>query len=364
MLNVSLSAPASKEHSPPLDFAFLALMHNVKSSRHPWRVLFNRMPNQPLAFSLGKFVKGVRISIRPSALGGLVRMWRRFSGHCYEDNEKNGLCVALWERRHWLQVSSMDNAIHAFRETSDLLDPFTRVVLDLWADLIGRGTTVRISSESSSIDCGSCTSGGTGTLPTEVLLEPSYLQYSMEVLEWAPAIEDWSRELRVLDAEQPWRNCWIDAPAEHSYNTMYAPCNPEALVFVPSSMTRQAVISGIVVASLWRTLISWLHGSMKSLPSPRRPKIRLPGLLRRARLVLGLLRPPVEAAEALNEDSFSFAPVEPATSGPGAVVTKSSTAPTDVEASAHGAEDPPSNLVLAPFEMLDQIATSERLASE
>ncbi|OWY99526.1 LOW QUALITY PROTEIN: hypothetical protein PHMEG_00029458 [Phytophthora megakarya] len=75
MLNVSLSAPAPKEHSPPLDFAFLALMHNVRSSRHPWRVLYDRMPDEPLTFSLGKFVKGVRISIRASGLGGLVRMW-------------------------------------------------------------------------------------------------------------------------------------------------------------------------------------------------------------------------------------------------------------------------------------------------
>ncbi|OWZ13824.1 hypothetical protein PHMEG_00012785 [Phytophthora megakarya] len=60
------------------------------------------MPNELLTFSLGKFVKGVWISIRASGLGGLVRMWCRFSGHCYENNEKIDLCVALCERRHWL----------------------------------------------------------------------------------------------------------------------------------------------------------------------------------------------------------------------------------------------------------------------
>ncbi|OWZ06830.1 LOW QUALITY PROTEIN: hypothetical protein PHMEG_00020865 [Phytophthora megakarya] len=135
MLNVRLSAPAPKEHSPPLDFAFLALMHNVRSSRHPWRVLFDRMPSEPLTFSLGKCVKGVRISIRASGLGGLVRMWRRLSGHWYEDNKKVDLCVALWERRHWLQVSSMDNAIQVFRKASDPCDPFTQVILSLWADV-------------------------------------------------------------------------------------------------------------------------------------------------------------------------------------------------------------------------------------
>ncbi|OWY92402.1 hypothetical protein PHMEG_00038617, partial [Phytophthora megakarya] len=88
MLNVSLSESAPKDHVSPLDFAFLALMHNIHSARHPWRVLFDRMPDEPLTFELGKLVEGVRISIRASGHGGLVRMWRRFSGHCYEDNEK------------------------------------------------------------------------------------------------------------------------------------------------------------------------------------------------------------------------------------------------------------------------------------
>ncbi|OWZ01821.1 hypothetical protein PHMEG_00026723 [Phytophthora megakarya] len=46
---------------------------------------------------------------------------------------------------------------------------------------------------------------------------------------------------------RPGRNGWIDAPAEHPYNTTYAHCNPDAPLFVPFSMTRQTVISGIVV---------------------------------------------------------------------------------------------------------------------
>ncbi|OWY91689.1 LOW QUALITY PROTEIN: hypothetical protein PHMEG_00039629 [Phytophthora megakarya] len=216
------------------------------------------MPDEPLTFSLGKFVKCVRISIRASGLGGLVRMWRRFSGHCHEDNEKADLCVALWERRHWLQGSSMDNDIQAFRKSSDPRDPFTRVVLSLWADL-NRTRNNRADLLRQQFDrlwdwC-SKTNGGAGNLPPPRSCW-SPLQYSMEVLEWAPTTEDWSRELRVLDAEQPWRNCWIDAPAEHPYNTTYAPCNPEAPVFVPASMTRQAV--------LWTSLswmpISWLPG--------------------------------------------------------------------------------------------------------
>ncbi|OWZ00520.1 hypothetical protein PHMEG_00028270 [Phytophthora megakarya] len=244
MLNVSLSESAPKDHISPLDFAFLALMYNVHSARHPWRVLFDRMPDEPLTFELGKLVQGVRISIHAPGHGGLVRMWRRFSGHCYENNEKIDLCVALWERRHWLQVSALDNAIRRFKQDSDPLDPFTHYHLNRMrnnrADLL-RQQIDRLWEW--------CTSAGgrTRTLPTEVLLEPSYLQYSTEVPEWAPNFTDWFLELRVLDAKQPWRNCWIDAPAEHPYNTTYAPCNPSVPLFVPASMTRQAVVSSIVV---------------------------------------------------------------------------------------------------------------------
>ncbi|OWY95379.1 hypothetical protein PHMEG_00034630, partial [Phytophthora megakarya] len=138
----------------------------------------------------------------------------------------------------------MDNAIHAFRETSvsSTRSPGASSICGLPEQPCGPPPQFdRLW------DWCAKTSGGTGTIPTEVLLGPSYLQYSLEMLEWASATEDWSRELRVLDAEQPWRNSWIDAPVEHPYNTTYAPCNPEAPVFVPSSMTRQDLISGIVV---------------------------------------------------------------------------------------------------------------------
>ncbi|OWZ13653.1 LOW QUALITY PROTEIN: hypothetical protein PHMEG_00012979 [Phytophthora megakarya] len=360
MLNVILSVPASKEHSPPLDFAFLALMYNVKSSRHPWRVLFDRMPKEHLTFSLGKFVKGVRISIRASGLGGLARIWRRFSGHCFEDNKRLtsvSLCGNVW-----LQVSSMNNATHTFHETSDPLDPLTQVILDLWVDLNRTRNNRADLPRQQLIGCGSGASGDTGTLPTEVLLEPSYLQYSME---WASATEDWSRELWVLDVEQPWRNCWIDAPAEHPYNTTYAPCNPEAPVFVPSTMTRQAVISGIVVDQSLADadfVAPWID---EASAITRAAKHSLTGATKEGSVGAETAAPnPVETAETLNEDSFSFAPVEPATSDPGAVVAESLATPTGVKVPAHGAEEPPFDIVLAPFEMLVRIATSERLASE
>ncbi|OWZ15529.1 hypothetical protein PHMEG_00010806 [Phytophthora megakarya] len=186
MLN-RLLPPASNEHSPPLDFAVLVFIHNGKSSRHPWRVLFDRMPNEHLATK------------------------NRF------------------------------------------------------------------------------------------------------------------RELRVRNAEQPWRNGWIDGPAEHPDNTTYAPCNPEVPVFVSSSMARQAIISEIVVdqsladadlVASWIDEVSAVSKAAENSPT---------GVVKEGSIGAGTAAPPpVEAAEALSEDSFSFASIEPATSGPVAVVTGSS----------------------------------------
>ncbi|OWZ11189.1 LOW QUALITY PROTEIN: hypothetical protein PHMEG_00015831 [Phytophthora megakarya] len=204
--------------------------------------------------------------------------------------------------------------------------------------------------------------GRTRTLPTEVLLEPSYLQYSTEVLEWAPDITDWFRELRVLDAKQPWMNCWIDATAEHPYNTTYALCNPSAPLFVPTSMTQQAVIYGIVVdhsladtdlTAPWVTTAPSVGGITEGSPARAAEKGSVG--------IEGAPAAPVETAEALDEDSLSFVPAETAVSGPDSAATESSATPL---APAHDVEEPPSNKDLVPFEMLVQIAISERLASE
>ncbi|OWZ03274.1 hypothetical protein PHMEG_00025027 [Phytophthora megakarya] len=209
MLNVSLAELAPKDHVSPLDFAFLALMYN--------RVVFDCMPDEPLAFELGKLVRGVRTTIRASGHGSFVRMWSRFSGHRYEDNMTIDLCG----RRHWLQVTALDNAIRQFKEGSDPLDPLTHVILDLWYHLNRmRNNRADLLRQQINRLWEWCTSAGgrTRTLPTLVWLEPSYLQYSTEVVEWAPDTTDWFRELRVLDVKQPWRNNWIDTPAEHPYN--------------------------------------------------------------------------------------------------------------------------------------------------
>ncbi|EGZ21862.1 hypothetical protein PHYSODRAFT_251303 [Phytophthora sojae] len=46
---------------------------------------------------------------------------------------------------------------------------------------------------------------------------------------------------------QPWRNCWVDVPSEHPYNTTFAPCNPRTPLFVPRGMTVHEGASVITV---------------------------------------------------------------------------------------------------------------------
>ncbi|KAE9055911.1 hypothetical protein PF010_g31966 [Phytophthora fragariae] len=82
---------------------------------------------------------------------------------------------------------------------------------------------------------------------TETLLEPTYLQYSFEVLEWTPRTANWIAEVNELDARQPWRNCWIDDPASHPFNTTFAACNPAVSLFVPRGLISEEVAASVVV---------------------------------------------------------------------------------------------------------------------
>ncbi|OWZ01822.1 hypothetical protein PHMEG_00026724 [Phytophthora megakarya] len=117
MLNVSISESAPKDYASPLDFA---IMHNVHSARHPWRMLFDRMPDEPLTFELGKLVQGVQISIRASGHG---------SSEC-------GLLLrGQREDRPLCHIMGTPPLAPNFKEDSDPFDPFTHVIPGFWQNL-------------------------------------------------------------------------------------------------------------------------------------------------------------------------------------------------------------------------------------
>ncbi|GMF22528.1 unnamed protein product [Phytophthora fragariaefolia] len=45
---------------------------------------------------------------------------------------------------------------------------------------------------------------------------------------------------------EPWRNGWTEVPAQHPYNTTFAPCNPSCPLFVPVGFSLDAVRSQVV----------------------------------------------------------------------------------------------------------------------
>ncbi|KAG2781658.1 hypothetical protein PC116_g31172 [Phytophthora cactorum] len=51
----------------------------------------------------------------------------------------------------------------------------------------------------------------------------------------------------ALDAAEPWRNCRMEQPHRHPFNTIFLPCNPTVCIFVPQGQTPQSVGSSIVI---------------------------------------------------------------------------------------------------------------------
>ncbi|OWZ06036.1 hypothetical protein PHMEG_00021767 [Phytophthora megakarya] len=104
--------------------------------------------------------------------------------------------------------------------------------------------------------------------PAERLLEPTYIQYSFEVIECVPTTDDWVVDVAKLDQQQLWRNCWVDAPFGHHYNTTDAPCNADVPLFVPRGMTAENVVSAIVPHPSLRSedlVAPWLSGVAQML---------------------------------------------------------------------------------------------------
>uniref|UniRef100_H3GUR8 Uncharacterized protein n=1 Tax=Phytophthora ramorum TaxID=164328 RepID=H3GUR8_PHYRM len=184
----------------------------------------------------------------PGSVDSQLKMWRQFQGVSTDRTEKADLGLALWERRHWGQVAAVETFLRSEAQRLGATDPSVVALRaeynkarNLRADRIRQQMLYR---------CWEWCIERTGKPResiTEFLLEPTYLQYSFEVIEWAPASEDWLGELATLDDRQPWRNCWIDAPASHPFNTTFAPCNPQVPMFVPRGMTQAEVVPGLMV---------------------------------------------------------------------------------------------------------------------
>ncbi|KAG2788009.1 hypothetical protein PC129_g15142 [Phytophthora cactorum] len=83
---------------------------------------------------------------------------------------------------------------------------------------------------------------------------------SLENLPWVPTSDDWISSVMALDAAEPWRNCWMEQPHRHPFNTIFLPCNPAVCIFVPHVQTPQSVGSRIEIDNCvapWEVAAGW-----------------------------------------------------------------------------------------------------------
>uniref|UniRef100_H3H051 Uncharacterized protein n=1 Tax=Phytophthora ramorum TaxID=164328 RepID=H3H051_PHYRM len=236
--NQSVTPPIAKGVESPCSVAGIRALADWTDPDHPWQQVRQKMPEVPCLFGLDQNPPGSKISIHASGLARTVKMWRQFQGISTDRTTS---------------VSPCGNDATGSSEAQRLgaTDPSVVALRAAWTEY-NKARYLRADRIRQQMLC-RCwewcieRTGKPRESITEFLLEPMYLQYSFEVIEWAPASDDWLGELATLDDRQPWRNCWVDAPASHPLNTTFAPCNPQVPMFVPRGMTQAEVVSGLMV---------------------------------------------------------------------------------------------------------------------
>ncbi|POM65277.1 Hypothetical protein PHPALM_19034, partial [Phytophthora palmivora] len=192
---VELSETLPKDAVSPISVAGLEALMDWENPNHPWQELRRKLPRSPCLLDASGFPSGSKISIRDTGLGRTVKMWRQFQGVSTDKTEKADLGLALWERRHWIQVSAVESFLRRLERRHGRHDPLVTALVTKWksynkarnlrADRIRQQMVYRVWEWSIDRD------NKPRENPAEVLLEPSYLQYPFEVLDWAPTTDDW-----------------------------------------------------------------------------------------------------------------------------------------------------------------------------
>ncbi|KAE9271553.1 hypothetical protein PR003_g30475, partial [Phytophthora rubi] len=215
----NLSVPDIPAEDPvsPSSEAGIAAFSDWANPLHPWPLVRVKFPAESCTFGVGEFTDGVTISVRATGQALLVRLWWQFQGTSTDATEKADLGFALWERRHWVKVSAIEAYFDELSTRHGRRHPALLKLRRLWQEYV-RGRNLRANRLRQQM----VKRLWTGCIEydreprqfhTETLLEPTYLQYSFEVLEWTPRTSDWIADVNELDARQPWRNGWIDDPA-------------------------------------------------------------------------------------------------------------------------------------------------------
>ncbi|GMF35721.1 unnamed protein product [Phytophthora lilii] len=157
----------------------------------------------------------------------------------------------VWERGHCIPIGAIDHWLDAFAQEVGEDSAEFQAILAAWIEF-DRARNLRADRYPQQVphrywDWAIRPSSDPAHIPPELMLEPTILIFSFEVILWIPKTADWVSEVSVVDERQPWRNCWIDVPGQHPFNTTFAPCNPPVPLFVPRGFTRQQVIDDIML---------------------------------------------------------------------------------------------------------------------
>ncbi|KAE9194160.1 hypothetical protein PF004_g20795 [Phytophthora fragariae] len=220
---------------------------------HPYQRLLASLPDEPCLFDASEFMPDKTISIRAAGVAIVVKLWRQLRGKAFGPTEKDDLGFALYERGHWVATASVERWLQQLAavlgETSELYLAILAAWTEYARDRNARADRLRLQIPKRLWTWCLPDADGEVSCSPEVLFEPSILLYSLEPLPWAPGSADWVKEVLAVDGHEPWRNCWVDVPAAHPYNTSFAPCNPKVPLFVPTGFNFQQVASAVQVDS-------------------------------------------------------------------------------------------------------------------
>ncbi|GMG18242.1 unnamed protein product [Phytophthora fragariaefolia] len=129
-----------------------------------------------------------------------------------QDDHPTRYFVALWERTHWIDESSVMMGLHPSQQASSSYEE----IAELYAEW------------------------------SKYKLNRKRRIYPLVNLSWIPGGADWSRAATDVDAVEPWRTWWLSDPASHPYNTCFRARNVDFLPFAPTGVESLVVEAAVV----------------------------------------------------------------------------------------------------------------------
>ncbi|GMF11534.1 unnamed protein product [Phytophthora lilii] len=179
------------------------------------------MPDRPCTFDPGN--DPLRpISLRPQGLSRVTKVWRQLQGNPVGRSESSDLGFASWERGHWIPIGAIEHWLDDFAQEVGEDSAEFQAILAAWIEF-DRARNLRADRYRQQVphrywDWAIRPSSDPAHIPPELMLEPTILTFSFEVILWIPKTADWVSEVSVVDDRQPWRNCWIDVPRQHPHH--------------------------------------------------------------------------------------------------------------------------------------------------